>query len=67
MKVHVILEAGLPEGVLLEVGRGRGRARGGARAAGLDEVALRLHDQPQEGLRLIGEQSMPALGWTAGD
>jgi alkanesulfonate monooxygenase SsuD/methylene tetrahydromethanopterin reductase-like flavin-dependent oxidoreductase (luciferase family) len=34
-------------------------------AAGLDEVALRLHDEPQEGLRLIGEHLMPALGLTA--
>ncbi|MCU0759432.1 MAG: LLM class flavin-dependent oxidoreductase [Steroidobacteraceae bacterium] len=31
-------------------------------AAGLDEVALRLHDQPEEGLRLIGEHLLPALG-----
>ena len=30
-------------------------------AAGLDEVALRLHDAPQEGLRLIGEHLLPAL------
>lgn len=30
-------------------------------AAGLDEVALRLHDDPEEGLRLIGERLMPAL------
>jgi 5,10-methylenetetrahydromethanopterin reductase len=30
-------------------------------AAGLDEVALRLHDDPEEGLRLIGEYLMPAL------
>jgi 5,10-methylenetetrahydromethanopterin reductase len=31
-------------------------------AAGLDEVALRLHDEPEEGLRLIGERLLPALG-----
>jgi len=31
-------------------------------AAGLDEVALRLHDDPEEGLRLIGEHLLPALG-----
>lgn len=31
-------------------------------AAGLDEVALRLHDEPAEGLRLIGEHLLPALG-----
>lgn len=31
-------------------------------AAGLDEVALRLHDEPQEGLRIIGERLLPALG-----
>lgn len=30
-------------------------------AAGLDEVALRLHDDPAEGLRLIGERLLPAL------
>jgi alkanesulfonate monooxygenase SsuD/methylene tetrahydromethanopterin reductase-like flavin-dependent oxidoreductase (luciferase family) len=30
-------------------------------AAGLDEVALRLHDDPEEGLRLIGEHLLPAL------
>jgi hypothetical protein len=30
-------------------------------AAGLDEVALRLHDDPGEGLRLIGERLLPAL------
>lgn len=29
--------------------------------AGLDEVALRLHDEPEEGLRLIGERLIPAL------
>lgn len=37
---------------------GRIRALG---AAGLDEVALRLHDDPEEGLRLIGERLLPAL------
>lgn len=31
-------------------------------AAGLDEVALRLHDEPEEGLELIGEYLLPALG-----
>jgi 5,10-methylenetetrahydromethanopterin reductase len=31
-------------------------------AAGLDEVALRLHGEPDEGLRLIGERLLPALG-----
>lgn len=31
-------------------------------AAGLDEVALRLHDAPEEGLRIIGERLLPALG-----
>lgn len=30
-------------------------------AAGLDEVSLRLHDEPEEGLRLIGERLLPAL------
>jgi 5,10-methylenetetrahydromethanopterin reductase len=30
--------------------------------AGLDEVALRLHDDPEEGLRIIGERLLPALG-----
>ncbi len=30
-------------------------------AAGLDEVALRPHDDPEEGLRLIGERLLPAL------
>ncbi len=30
--------------------------------AGLDEVALRLHADPEEGLRMIGEHLMPALG-----
>lgn len=30
-------------------------------AAGLDEVALRLHDEPEQGLRLIGERLLPAL------
>jgi 5,10-methylenetetrahydromethanopterin reductase len=30
--------------------------------AGLDEVALRLHDEPEQGLRLIGEHLLPALG-----
>jgi alkanesulfonate monooxygenase SsuD/methylene tetrahydromethanopterin reductase-like flavin-dependent oxidoreductase (luciferase family) len=29
--------------------------------AGLDEVALRLHDEPEEGLRIIGERLLPAL------
>lgn len=31
-------------------------------SAGLDEVALRLHDDPEEGLRLIGERLVPAMG-----
>jgi 5,10-methylenetetrahydromethanopterin reductase len=30
--------------------------------AGVDEVALRLHDEPAEGLRIIGEHLLPALG-----
>jgi alkanesulfonate monooxygenase SsuD/methylene tetrahydromethanopterin reductase-like flavin-dependent oxidoreductase (luciferase family) len=30
-------------------------------AAGLDEVALRLHDDPEEALRIIGELLLPAL------
>jgi alkanesulfonate monooxygenase SsuD/methylene tetrahydromethanopterin reductase-like flavin-dependent oxidoreductase (luciferase family) len=30
-------------------------------AAGLDEVALRLHADPEDGLRMIGEHLMPAL------
>jgi alkanesulfonate monooxygenase SsuD/methylene tetrahydromethanopterin reductase-like flavin-dependent oxidoreductase (luciferase family) len=29
--------------------------------AGVDEVALRLHDDPEEGLRIIGERLLPAL------
>jgi len=28
-------------------------------AAGLDEIALRLHDQPEESIRLIGERVIP--------
>lgn len=31
------------------------------REAGLDEVSLRLHDEPEEGLRLIGEHLLPEL------
>ena len=31
------------------------------RDAGLTEIALRLHDEPMESLRLIGERVMPAL------
>jgi 5,10-methylenetetrahydromethanopterin reductase len=30
--------------------------------AGLDEVALRLHDEPEDGLRIIGERLLPAMG-----
>ncbi len=30
--------------------------------AGLDEVALRLHDEPEQGLAIIGERLLPALG-----
>ncbi len=30
-------------------------------AAGLDEVALRLHDDPEEALRIIGERLVPAF------
>ena len=30
-------------------------------AAGLDEVALRLHDDPEEALRVIGERLVPAF------
>ena len=30
-------------------------------AAGLDEVALRLHDEPEEALGIIGERLVPAL------
>lgn len=29
--------------------------------SGVDEIALRLHDEPEEGLRLIGEHLLPAL------
>jgi alkanesulfonate monooxygenase SsuD/methylene tetrahydromethanopterin reductase-like flavin-dependent oxidoreductase (luciferase family) len=31
-------------------------------AAGLDEVALRLHDQPEQSLQMIGDLLLPALG-----
>jgi 5,10-methylenetetrahydromethanopterin reductase len=34
----------------------------GLEAGGLDEVALRLHADPEEGLRMIGEHLLPALG-----
>lgn len=30
-------------------------------AAGLTEIALRLHDDPQDGIRMIGERVLPAL------
>lgn len=30
--------------------------------AGMDEVALRLHGEPEDGLRIIGEHLLPALG-----
>lgn len=30
-------------------------------AAGLDEIALKVHDDPAEGIRLIGEHLVPAL------
>jgi hypothetical protein len=29
--------------------------------AGLTEIALRVHDDPADAIRLIGEQVMPAL------
>ena len=29
--------------------------------AGLDEVALRLHDNPEEALQIIGERLVPAF------
>ena len=29
--------------------------------AGLTEIALRLHDDPMDGLKIIGEQVVPAL------
>ena len=38
------------------------RQLGELEAAGLDEVALRLHADPEEGLRIIGERLLPALG-----
>lgn len=31
-------------------------------AAGLDEIALRLHDDPEESLRIIGERVVPEFG-----
>ena len=37
------------------------RHLGDLEAAGMDEVALRLHAEPEEGLRLIGERLLPAL------
>ena len=30
-------------------------------AAGLTEIALRVHDQPADAIRLIGERVLPAL------
>jgi hypothetical protein len=30
-------------------------------AAGLTEIALRVHDDPADAIRLIGERVMPAL------
>jgi hypothetical protein len=30
-------------------------------AAGLTEIALRVHDDPADAIRLIGEQVIPAL------
>jgi len=32
-----------------------------ARRSGLTELAIRLHDDPMEGLKLIGERVVPAL------
>lgn len=34
----------------------------GFAAAGLTEIALRVHDDPADAIRLIGEQVVPALG-----
>lgn len=31
-------------------------------AAGVNEICLRLHDDPDEAIRLIGEHVIPALG-----
>lgn len=47
-------------GDLSAIGRIAGHLHAMERA-GLDEVALRLHDEPEEGLRIIGEQLLPAL------
>jgi alkanesulfonate monooxygenase SsuD/methylene tetrahydromethanopterin reductase-like flavin-dependent oxidoreductase (luciferase family) len=45
-------------GDLQDIGRIIGRLRE-LQAAGLDEVALRLHDDPEEALRIIGERVVP--------
>lgn len=47
-------------GDLGDIGRIAARIRA-LGAAGVDEVALRLHDEPAEGLRIIGEHLLPAL------
>jgi 5,10-methylenetetrahydromethanopterin reductase len=47
-------------GDLSDIGRFAGHLRALERA-GLDEVALRLHDEPEAGLRIIGERLLPAL------
>lgn len=44
-----------------DIGRIAGQLRE-LEAAGVDEAALRLHEEPEEGLRLIGERLLPALG-----
>ena len=48
-------------GDISEIGAIAGKINAMA-TAGLDEVALRLHDDPAEGLRIIGEYLLPALG-----
>lgn len=52
---HLTLTGGIED-----IGRIAARLQALAQA-GLDEVALRLHDDPEQGLRIIGEHLLPAL------
>lgn len=58
--VKKIIDAGVSASPLDEIGREVERFRA-FEAAGLNEIALCLYDDPEASIRVIGEQLLPAL------
>jgi hypothetical protein len=55
-RVRQALDDGGPEDLDRHIGKLRQFA-----ASGLSEVALRLHDDPADSIRMLGERVLPAL------